>query len=392
MRCDEKDKKSLTDIKEESYYQWAEKKGVSRRDFLKFCTLMGAMLGLDLSSVPKIVKALETKPRIPVIYLSLQECTCCGESFIRTAHPLLADLIFNMISLDYMEVIQAAAGHQAEAAKKKTMTDYKGKYLLVVEGSVTLGDGGVYCTIGGRTTQDILEEAAAGAIAVIAFGSCATNGCVQAAYPNPTQAVSVRSIVKNVPVIDVPGCPPIAEVIVGTIVYYVTFGRLPELTNQGRPKAFYEHRLHDNCSRRAFFDAGQFVEKFDDEGAKQGWCLYKMGCKGPTTYNACAITEWNDGVSWPVKSGHPCLGCSEPGWYDNTPFYTRLAELPNNKIGKDADQIGKVLVGAAAVGALAHAGITAAVKSSEKRHQRAENAAKSNPDHPEHPDNSDRRE
>ena len=277
-----------------------------------------------------------------------------------------------------MELIQAAAGHQAEEVRKKTMTDYKGKYLVVVEGSVTLGAGGVYCTIGGRTTQDILEEAASGAIAVIAYGSCATNGCVQAAYPNPTQAVSVRSIVKNVPVIDVPGCPPIAEVITGTIVHYLTFDRLPELTNQGRPKAFYQHRLHDNCYRRAFFDAGQFVESFDDEGAKQGWCLYKVGCKGPTTYNACAITEWNDGVSWPVKSGHPCLGCSEPNFYDNTPFYTRLANIPNNKIGKDADKIGEVLVGVAAVGAAAHAGITAVMTKREKNQHSAEKSSDDN--------------
>jgi len=358
--------------KANSYYNWARSRGVSRRSFLKFCALMGAMLGLDASEVPKIVQALENKPRLPVIYLNLQECTCCGESFIRSAHPLIADLIFNMISLDYMELLQAAAGAQAEAVRVKTMKDFQGKYLLVVEGSATLGDGGVYCTLGGRTTEDILKETAEGAIAVIAYGSCATNACIQGAYPNPTQAVPVRRVVKNRPVIDVPGCPPISEVIIGTIVHYLTFGEIPELTNQGRPKAFYQHRIHDNCNRRAFFDAGQFVEAFDDAGAKQGWCLYKMGCKGPTTYNACAITQWNDGVSYPIKSGHPCIGCSENNFYDNTPFYTHLAEIPNDAIGKDPDKIGKAVLAVAGLGVAVHGTATALVKSKEKSEKRKE--------------------
>jgi len=354
-------------LKEGSYYDWARRKGVSRRDFLKFCTITAAMLGLDLSAVPKIVKALENKSRMPVIYLNLQECTCCAESFIRSAHPLFADLIFNMISLDYMEPLQAAAGFQAEAARLKSMQDNYGKYVLVVEGSATLAEGGIYCTIGGRTANDLLKECADGAAAVIAYGSCATNACVQGAYPNPTEAVPIRRIVKNKPVIDVPGCPPIAEVITGTIVHYVTFGEIPELTSLGRPKAFYSKRVHDGCVRRAFFDAGQFVEEFDDEGAKKGWCLYKLGCKGPVAYNACAVTEWNNGVSFPVKSGHPCMACSENNWYDtSTPFYTHLAEIPNNVIGKNPDQIGLAALGAAGVGVIAHGTATAVIKGREK--------------------------
>ena len=355
--------------KTESYYQWARRKGVSRRDFLKFCTLMGAMLGLDAAEFPKIVQALQSKPRLPVIYLNLQECTCCAESFLRSAHPLVSDLIFNMISLDYMEVLQAAAGHQAEAVRLKTMKDHPGGYILVVEGSATLGDGGVYCTIGGVTCTELLKETAKGAAAVIAYGSCATNACIQGAYPNPTQAVPIRRVVKDKPIIDVPGCPPIAEVITGTIVHYLTFGTIPELTNQGRPKAFYQHRVHDNCVRRSFFDAGQFVESFDDAGAKQGWCLYKMGCKGPTTYNACAITEWNDGVSYPIKSGHPCIGCSENNFFDNTPLYTHLAKIPNNAIGKDMDTVGRGVIGVAALGVVAHAGMTAMVKHQDKKQE-----------------------
>jgi len=338
----------------ESYFQWAVKKGITRRDFLKFCTATAAMLGLEASAVPKIVHALETNPRLPVIYLNLQECTCCSESFLRSGHPLTANLVLNLISLDYMEVLQAAAGEQAEAAKMKTMKDYHNNYLLVVEGSVSLADGGIYCTIGGKTSESVLREAAEGAIAVIAYGSCATDGCVQGASPNPTKAVPVHEIIKDKPVIKVPGCPPIAEVITGTIVHYLTFGKLPELTPQGRPKAFYQHRIHDNCNRRAFFDMGMFVESFDDQGAKEGWCLFKMGCKGPMTYNACAITGWNEGTSYPIKSGHPCLGCSEDKFFDKGSFYAPLqGELPAVTSEEDDTELTKRLL---AVGSGAAAG------------------------------------
>lgn len=338
----------------DSFYEAMHKRGYSRRDFLKICAILTATMGLEASFIPKVAYALENKPRMPVIYLHLQECTCCAESFIRTAHPLLSDLLFNMISLDYMETLQAAAGVQAEEAKRKTMQESKGNYLLVVEGSIPLKDDGIYCTIGGRSAKDILVEAAKDSVAVIAFGSCATNTCVQGAHPNPTGAVPVKEVVTTKPVIDVPGCPPIAEVIAGVIVHYLTFDRLPELTRLGRPKAFYNHRIHDNCNRRAFFDAGMFVEKFDDEGAKHGWCLYKVGCKGPTTYNACAITQWNNGVSYPIKSGHPCIGCSEPGFYDNFPMYDHLAHVPASAMPFDPDHFGKAITGLTVAGVAVH--------------------------------------
>lgn len=351
----------------DTYYQTLRRQGYSRRDFIRFCAIFTASLGLDMSYITRVAEALENQPRMPVIYLHLQECTCCAESFIRTAHPMLADMLFNMISLDYMETLQAAAGHQAEAAKKKTMDEYKGRYLVVVEGSIPLKDDGIYCTVGGVAAKDLLTEAARDAAAVIAFGSCATNGCVQSAHPNPTGAVPVKDVVKNKPVIDVPGCPPIAEVISGVIVHYLTFGKIPELNRMGRPKAFYNHRIHDNCNRRAFFDAGMFVENFDDAGAKEGWCLYKVGCKGPTTYNACAITQWNNGVSYPIKSGHPCIGCSEPHFYDNMPIYERLAHIPLKARPVDPDDLGMKVAAVTAAGVAVHGVATAVIKGKDHK-------------------------
>jgi len=105
---------------------------------------MSAFIGIEASGVGKVVKAMETKPRLPVVWFHFQECTCCSESFIRTSHPIVADIVLDKISLDYTETLQAAAGHQAEEALHNTMKKYKGEYLMLVEGSVPVNDDGIY--------------------------------------------------------------------------------------------------------------------------------------------------------------------------------------------------------------------------------------------------------
>ena len=339
----------------ETYYESIIKQGYSRRDFMKFATYIAAYMGLENSMVGQVAKSLETTHRVPVIWEHFQECTCCSESFIRSDHPIVADIILDKISLDYTLTLMAASGHQAEAAKQATMEKYKGEYILCVEGSVPMGDDGNYCCIGGRSAKDLLIESAAGAKAIIAWGSCATNGCVQAAKPNPTNATPIHKIIKNKPIIRVPGCPPIGEVMAGVIVHLVTFGRLPELDRLGRPKAFYAKRVHDSCYRRPYYDAGLFAETFDDKNAKDGYCLYKLGCKGPMTYNACGTIKWNNGVSYPIQSGHGCIGCSEENFWDNGPFYERLTKVPGLHEEGLADDIGKVGAGILAGGLAVHA-------------------------------------
>lgn len=339
----------------ETYYESIIKQGYSRRDFMKFATYIAAYMGVETSMIGQVVKSLETTYRVPVIWEHFQECTCCSESFIRSDHPIVSDIILDKISLDYTLTLMAASGYQAEKAKHDTMEKYKGEYILCVEGSVPLGADGNYCCIAGRSAKDILVEAAAGAKAIIAWGSCATNGCVQAAYPNPTEATPIHKIIKDKPIIRVPGCPPIGEVMAGIIIHMVTFGKLPELDRMGRPKAFYAKRVHDSCYRRPYYDAGLFVESFDDENAKKGYCLYKVGCRGPMTYNSCGTIRWNNGVSFPIQSGHGCIGCSEENFWDNGPFYERLTGLHGFGIESSADTIGKVAAGALAGGIAAHA-------------------------------------
>lgn len=341
-------------------YEILRQQGITRRRFLKFCSLTAASLGLAPEFAGTIAHALETKPRLPVIWLHGLECTCCTESFIRSGHPLASDVILSMISLDYDDTLMAAAGYQAEEILEQTIAKHDGNFILACEGNPPLNEDGMYCIQAGRPYVEKLRRMANHAKAVIAWGTCASWGCVQAARPNPTRATPIHKVVTNKPVIKVPGCPPIAEVMTGVIAYMLTFDRLPELDRQGRPKMFYGRRLHDKCYRRAHFDAGQFVEQFDDEGARNGYCLYKMGCKGPTTHNACSTMEWNGGLSWPVKSGHGCLGCAEEDFWDRGSFYNPVTQLnvPGG-VEVTADQVGKVIAGAAVVGVAAHATVSA---------------------------------
>jgi hydrogenase small subunit len=331
-----------------------QSKGYTRREYLQFCAYAAALAGIKTTGLASVVEAFENKPRPPVVWLHFQECTCCSESFIRSAHPIVADVILDTLSLDYTETLQAAAGHQAEKCLHDTIENHRGQYILLVEGSVPMKDDGVYCTIGGRSAEDILRETAKDAAAVIAWGSCASNGCIQAASPNPTNATPIHKVIGN-PVINVPGCPPIAEVMTGVVTHIVVLGKLPELDGQGRPKEFYARRVHDTCYRRAYYDAGLFVDAWDDEKARKGFCLYKMGCRGPVTYNACSVTRWNEGVSYPIQSGHGCIGCSENGFWDNGPFYRHLASFPGFGIETTADTIGTVVGVGTAVGIAAHA-------------------------------------
>jgi hydrogenase small subunit len=350
----------------ETFYEVMRRQGITRRSFLKFCSLTAASLGLGPSFAPTIASAMESKPRIPVLWLHGLECTCCSESFIRSAHPLVKDVVLSMLSLDYDDTIMASAGKQAEAIVTEIVENYKGNYILAVEGNPPLNEDGMFCIIGGKPFVEQLRYAATNAKAIISWGSCASWGCVQAARPNPTRATPVHQVITDKPVIKVPGCPPIAEVMTAVVTYILTFERFPELDRQGRPKMFYSQRIHDKCYRRPHFDAGQFVEAFDDDSARKGYCLYKVGCKGPTTYNACSTTRWNEGVSFPIQSGHGCIGCSEDGFWDKGSFYDRLTNIPAFGVEANADKVGAIAAGVVGAAVVAHAAVSAIQKASNK--------------------------
>jgi hydrogenase small subunit len=303
------------------------KPGLSRRTFLQFCAVMAVTLGLPPEAEGAIAQALTTKHRPVVIWLHFAECTGCTESMLCTEHPALDKLILELISLDYHETLFAGAGRQADAARRASMAANKGKYVLVVEGAIPAKDNGIYCKIGGRTAVEILNECAQDAAAVIALGSCAVWGGMPSTKPNPTGCVGVDEVWKK-PVVNIPGCAPNPYNFLSTVVHYITYGKLPELDNQGRPKFAYARIIHENCERRPHFDAGRFAQEFGDAGHRAGWCLYKLGCKGPETHANCPAILFGDvgGGSWPVGTGHPCIGCTEKGIGFEKPIFA-LAEL-----------------------------------------------------------------
>jgi hydrogenase small subunit len=324
------------------------RRGISRREFLRYTSYMASLLALPPAAAAPMADGLAKARRQAVIWLSFQECTGCTESLTRSFSPSLEDLIFDFISLDYHHTLQAASGEAAEAARRQSMEENRGKYIVVVDGSVPTRDGGVYSTIAGRTNIEMLAETVEHAAAVVAVGTCAAFGGLPEAQPNPTGAVPIAQLVKDKPVVNIPGCPPLPQAMAGTLTHFLAFGRLPELDQLNRPRAFFGETIHDRCYRRPFYERGLFAKAFDDEGARQGWCLYELGCKGPVTYNACATTRWNGGVSFPIQSGHGCIGCSEPHFWDRGGLYRPLSAATGNA--------GRVVAGAAAAGIVLGAG------------------------------------
>lgn len=300
--------------------------GVSRRRFLKLCGMMAVSMGLPVSMGSKLAMAAENaKKRPPVIWIHGQECTGCTESLLRSDHPSIEHLILDLISLDYHETLNAGSGYQAEEALKASMAENKGKYILVVEGATPTKENGIYCKIGGRPFIDIVRETGEGAAAIISIGSCASWGGVASSEPNPTGAVGTAEILKDKTVVNIPGCPPNAYNFLSTVLYFLTFNKLPKLDSLNRPMFAYGKFIHENCERRPHFDAGRFAEEFGDEGHRNGYCLYKLGCKGPVTHANCPAILFCDVGSgaWPVGTGHPCYGCTEKGVGFHQPLHAQ---------------------------------------------------------------------
>ena len=339
-----------------SLRQELEERGISRRDFLGFCASMAAIIGLPDGATEAIAAAVEGEPRPILVWLEFQDCAGNTESFLRASHPTVADLILDSISLNYHETLMAAAGSQAESALEQTVSANKGKYIALVEGSIPTGADGAYCTIGGKAALDIARAVCGGAAATIAVGTCAAFGGIPAAAPNPTGALSVADAVPGVRnLINMSACPANAENITALIVYYMTLKRWPPLDQYRRPLFAYGKTIHDNCERRAHFDAGQYVEAWGDEAHRHGYCLYKMGCKGPATSQNCPVVKWNEGTNWPIGCGHPCVGCAEPNFWDTmTPFYERLPNVVGFDVNRWIDPVGLGLTGLVAAAAALH--------------------------------------
>lgn len=365
-----KEQKPLRDI---DMMEVIETEGVNRRDFMKWVSATTATLMLPPMFAPLVAEATELMNRVPVIWIELQDCAGNTEALLRSSAPTVDDLLFDVLSLEFHHALMACAGNDADHQLDDAVEHFKGKYLLFVEGSIPTAMNGNYGTIGpsGETFQEHLARLSKDAAAIVAVGTCATFGGVPAASPNPTGAVGVMDLVKGKPIVNIPACPANPANMVGVVLHYVLTGQVPELDSLLRPKFAFGYRIHDNCERRAHFDAGEFVEEWGDEGAKNNWCLYKVGCKGPMTFNNCSIIRYNDGANWPVGVGRGCIGCSEPDFWDKyayeRPMATARIKAPTGGVEKTVDEFGLGLLTATAVGIGVHAiaSVVAGKKSNE---------------------------
>ncbi|MEW6757111.1 MAG: hydrogenase small subunit [Acidobacteriota bacterium] len=344
--------------------------GVQRRDFLKTCTLAAASVGLPAWTAKVWAENAAKGLKPSVIWLHFQECTGCTESLLRTSHPKVAELILDLVSLDYCETLFAAAGYQAEEALHAAMEQNAGKYICVIEGSIPVKENGIYCKIGGRTALDIVNDVASKAGALIAIGACASWGGVASADPNPTGATGAPEVLKGKTVVTIPGCPANPYNFLGVALQYATFGTLPALDDLGRPKFAYGRVIHEDCPRRPHFDAGRFVQQFGDEAHRLGYCLYKMGCKGPATHANCSIQRFGEVEAWPIGIGHPCVGCTEQAVLWKMPIHATVEisrPTPPDvypEIHGKQGKVGAVATGVAGLvgGAIIGAGLMAAKK------------------------------
>jgi hydrogenase small subunit len=305
--------------------------GVPRRDFLKFCTqlMIAAPVGLALTNkswAGEVAQEIARLQRPSVVWLHFQDCTGCTETLLRTSRPGLDDLLFNIISLDYHETLMPGSGKQAEQALHMAVDNNPGKFFLVVEGSIPTKEQGIYMKLAGKPATEMLEQIGSKAKAVIAIGSCASWGGVPSAGDNPTGAVGVSDLLRGVPTVNLPGCPPNPYNLIGTLLEILRTGAPPELDSDLRPKFAYDRVIHVQCPRRAHFDSGRFAQTFGDDGHRHGWCLYKLGCKGPDTHAGCSVRMFNEVPDvWPVGIGAPCVGCTEKGIAFNIPIFQQAS-------------------------------------------------------------------
>jgi hydrogenase small subunit len=357
---------------DQEFYNALESRGVSRRAFLGFCAGIAVTLGLSEAYGPQIAQAIAADSVIgnksgnlaPAIWLEQASCTGCTESLAQVDTPDVATIVLELLSLNYSETLSAAAGYSMEEAREQTIA--AGGYILIVEGAVMEGWDNNALRIAGETGVDILLETAKSAAAVVAVGSCAVDGGWQASGVNPAGATGVQAILKkngiDKPIINLPACPVNPEWIVAVLIDYLLLGTLPELNSKNEPALMFNQPIHDNCPRRGHFENGEFVYQYGTEEEKLGYCLYPLGCKGPTVKSNCPIVRWNAGVSWCVESGAPCIGCADANpsmtghnWVDqNAPFQDRFRWFGLSDSHFTAPVLAASITGVIAVALCAH--------------------------------------
>ncbi len=316
--------------------------------------------------LPEVKRSWQPKDRLPVIWVEALSCTGDTISFENSLNPGSWEILTELIDLRYHYMLMAASGNDAMDVMYDVANSEQGRFILIVEGAVPIGDKERFTIVGTKrgiagfetpdellTAYDAISYLGRRARHVMAVGSCATWGGPSAAYPNPAGCVGVQKALPKRRVINVPGCPAHADWMVGTLAHLVLYGE-PEIDAYGRPTDFFGQTIHNLCTRRQHFENGIFARKLGDPG-----CYYRLGCKGPVTFADCPIRRWNNTSNWPVEDNTPCIGCTAPGFPDEMePFFHHLPDIKLPNVTTTATAVAKAVAAVTAAGIGTHLAVT----------------------------------
>lgn len=291
----------------------------TRRDFLKYCGISAATLGLTASDLLHLGEALANPNGPSVLWLQGASCTGCSVSLLNRissqAPTTAADLLINSINLVYHSNLSSAAGTTAVAALDAAYA--KGGYVLAVEGGIPTAFGGaagwLMTDAAGRdiTIAQAVQKYASRASSILSIGTCASWGGIPASGPNPTGIRSV-SVHTGKSTVNIAGCPPHPDWIVWPVAQLL-LGKPIVTDSDGRPTALYSRRVHDRCPLRETDEAKRW--------GQLNACLKELGCQGPETVCSCPTTKWNNAVNWCIGAGSPCIGCTRPSFPGTRAFH-----------------------------------------------------------------------
>ncbi|ADZ22923.1 Periplasmic hydrogenase small subunit, dehydrogenase (plasmid) [Clostridium acetobutylicum EA 2018] len=256
--------------------------------------------------------------KLNAIWLEVTGCSGNIISFLNSENPDLNYVLNQLINLTYNNTLMTAEG---EAAFETFLNTLNTEFILLVDGAVSAKENGQYNIVAHYkdkriTALEAVKMAGEKAKYVLAVGTCASSGGISAAKPNPSLSKSISEVI-NHEVINLPGCPCHPDWVVGILAHLVAFGK-PELDAYKRPILFYGSTIHDNCTRRGYFDQRIFAKKFGEKG-----CMFKLGCRGPVTKTDCPRRKWNGYVNWPVEDNTTCIGCANFNFPDGMEPFIR---------------------------------------------------------------------
>lgn len=318
---------------------------LKRRDFMKLATGTVAGFGVSQMVHPSVVEALAGTldgSRVPVLWIQAQGCTGCSVSLLNATNPSIADVLLKVISLEFNPTVNGGEGETVINNMFNVAKKNKGKYILAVEGSIPTEAHGHYCVIGETgagptfkewTAMEAVEVLAKDALVAVGVGTCSAYGGIPAAKGSVTGAKTLKQFFGDkgikTPVVNVPGCPPHPDWIVGTIVLALEAIKahgpakglaevVKVLDENARPKPFFGKNIHDNCPYLKYFEEQKMSKLMTEKDA----CRYEVGCKGPSTNADCFSRQWNNKTNWCVQNA-VCIGCVEPDFPDGkSPFYS----------------------------------------------------------------------